>query len=278
MAKKKLTKKQKRQLARLVLACLAFILVISIPVGLIVFFTNNADGATFKTVDRVKHIKKEKKKEKDAKGYATIGWLRVQGTNIDAPIIKYDSMEGMEEVNKDDFLWNEYPVEKIQKRVNIQGHNILNLSAKPEVGLDYFTRFENLMSFVYIDFAKENQYIQYTVDGKNYLYQIFAVYFDEVYNLDLYNPDEYSDEEVEAFIQRSLDKSLYKYDVEVKKDEKVISLITCTRMYGNDKKQFLVVGKMIDSDSKTTNYKVEENSNYKEVKNLMKGVDENVEM
>ena len=278
MAKKKLTKKQKRQLARLVLACLAFILVISIPVGLIVFFTNNADGATFKTVDRVKHIKKEKKKEKDAKGYATIGWLRVQGTNIDAPIIKYDSMEGMEEVNKDDFLWNEYPVEKIQKRVNIQGHNILNLSAKPEVGLDYFTRFENLMSFVYIDFAKENQYIQYTVDGKNYLYQIFAVYFDEVYNLDLYNPDEYSDEEVEAFIQRSLDKSLYKYDVEVNKDETVISLITCTRMYGNDKKQFLVVGKMIDSDSKTTNYKVKENSNYKEVKNLMKGVDENVEM
>ena len=278
MAKKKLTKKQKRQLARLVLACLAFILVISIPVGLIVFFTNNADGATFKTVDRVKHINKEKKKEKDAKGYATIGWLRVQGTNIDAPIIKYDSMEGMEEVNKDDFLWNEYPVEKIQKRVNIQGHNILNLSAKPEVGLDYFTRFENLMSFVYIDFAKENQYIQYTVDGKNYLYQIFAVYFDEVYNLDLYNPNEYSDEEVEAFIQRSLDKSLYKYDVEVNKDEKVISLITCTRMYGNDKKQFLVVGKMIDSDSKTTNYEVKESSNYKEVKNLMKGVDENVEM
>lgn len=278
MAKKKLTKKQKRQLARLVLACLAFILVISIPVGLIVFFTNNADGSTFKTVDRVKHIKKEKKKEKDAKGYATIGWLRVQGTNIDAPIIKYDSMEGMEEVNKEDFLWNEYPVEKIQKRVNIQGHNILNLSTKPEVGLDYFTRFEDLMSFVYIDFAKENQYIQYTVDGKNYLYQIFAVYFDEVYNLDLYNPDEYSDEEVEAFIQRSLDKSLYKYDVEVNKNEKVISLITCTRMYGNDKKQFLVVGKMIDSDSKTTNYKVEENSNYKEIKNLMKGVDVNVEM
>lgn len=278
MAKKKLTKKQKRQLARLALACLAFILVISIPVGLIIFFTNNADGATFKTVDRVKHIKKEKKKEKDAKGYATIGWLRVQGTNIDAPIIKYDSMEGMEEVNKEDFLWNEYPEEKIQKRVNIQGHNILNLSAKPEVGLDYFTRFENLMSFVYIDFAKENQYIQYTVDGENYLYQIFAVYFDEVYNLDLYNPDEYSDEEVEEFIQRSLDKSLYKYDVEVNKNEKVISLITCTRMYGNDKKQFLVVGKMIDNDSKTTNYEVKENSNYKEVKKLMKGVDENVEM
>lgn len=278
MAKKKLTKKQKRQLARLALACLAFILVISIPVGLIIFFTNDVDGATFKTVDRVKHIKKEKKKEKDAKGYATIGWLRVQGTNIDAPIIKYDSMEGMEEVNKEDFLWNEYPEEKIQKRVNIQGHNILNLSAKPEVGLDYFTRFENLMSFVYIDFAKENQYIQYTVDGENYLYQIFAVYFDEVYNLDLYNPDEYSDEEVEEFIQRSLDKSLYKYDVEVNKNEKVISLITCTRMYGNDKKQFLVVGKMIDNDSKTTNYEVKENSNYKEVKKLMKGVDENVEM
>ena len=278
MAKKKLTKKQKRQLARLVLACLAFILIVSIPVGLIVFFTNDSSSSTFKTVDRVKNIKKEKKKEKDANGYATIGWLRVQGTKIDTPIIRYDSVESMDNVNKDDYLWNEYPEEKIQKRVNIQGHNVLNLSKNPEVGLDYFTRFEDLMSFVYLDFAKENQYIQYTVDGKNYLYQIFAVYFDEIYNLDLYNPDEYKDEEVADFIQRSLDKSLYKYDVEVNKDEKVISLITCTRMYGNDKKQFLVVGKMIDSDSKTTNYEVKESSNYKEVKNLMKGVDENVEM
>lgn len=278
MAKKKLTKKQKRQLARLVLACLAFILVVSIPVGLIVFFTNDDSSSTFKTVDRVKNIKKEKKKEKDANGYATIGWLRVQGTNIDTPIIRYDSVESMDKVNKDDYLWNEYPEEKIQKRVNIQGHNVLNLSTKPEVGLDYFTRFEDLMSFVYLDFAKENQYIQYTVDGKNYLYQIFAVYFDEIYNLDLYNPDEYKDEEVADFIQRSLDKSLYKYDVEVNKNEKVISLITCTRMYGNDKKQFLVVGKMIDNNSKTTNYGVKESSNYKEIKNLMKGVDENVEM
>ena len=278
MAKKKLTKKQKRQLARLVLACLAFILVVSIPVGLIVYFSNNATSSTFKTVDRVKNIKKEKKKEKNENGYTTIGWLRVQGTKIDTPIIKYDSVESMDKVNKDDYLWNEYPEEKIQKRVNIQGHNVLNLSTKPEVGLDYFTRFEDLMAFVYLDFAKENQYIQYTIDGKNYLYQIFAVYFDEIYNLDLYNPDEYKDEEVADFIQRSLDKSLYKYDVEVNKDEKVISLITCTRMYGNDKKQFLVVGKMIDSDSKTTNYEVKESSNYKEVKNLMKGVDENVEM
>lgn len=278
MAKKKLTKKQKRQLARLVLACLAFILVVSIPVGLIVFFSNNATSSTFKTVDRVKNIKKEKKKEKNENGYTTIGWLRVQGTKIDTPIIKYDSVESMDKVNKDDYLWNEYPEEKIQKRVNIQGHNVLNLSTKPEVGLDYFTRFEDLMAFVYLDFAKENQYIQYTIDGKNYLYQIFAVYFDEIYNLDLYNPDEYKDEEVADFIQRSLDKSLYKYDVEVKKDEKVISLITCTRMYGNDKKQFLVVGKMIDNNSKTTNYEVKESSNYKEVKNLMKGVDENVEM
>ena len=278
MAKKKLTKKQKRQLARLVLACLAFILVVSIPVGLIVYFSNNATSSTFKTVDRVKNIKKEKKKEKNENGYTTIGWLRVQGTKIDTPIIKYDSVESMDKVNKDDYLWNEYPEEKIQKRVNIQGHNVLNLSTKPEVGLDYFTRFEDLMAFVYLDFAKENQYIQYTIDGKNYLYQIFAVYFDEIYNLDLYNPDEYKDEEVADFIQRSLDKSLYKYDVEVNNDEKVISLITCTRMYGNDKKQFLVVGKMIDSDSKTTNYEVKESSNYKEVKNLMKGVDENVEM
>ena len=273
----KLTKKQKKRRVRLMIACIAILLVIFIPVGLVMIF-NNPTKNTFKTEDRVKDIAKEKKKEKDAKGYETFAWLRVQGTRIDTPIIKYDSIESMATITKDDFLWNEYHDEKIQKRVNIQGHNILNLSSKPEIGLEYFTRFEELMSFVYIDFAKENQYIQYTIDGKNYLYQIFAVYFDEIYNLDLYNPDEYKDEEVAKFIQRSLDKSLFKYNVEVKDDDKVISLITCTRMYGSDKKQFIVVGKMIDLDSKTPNYEVTETKNYKKIKELMKGVDENVEM
>ena len=33
------------------------------------------------------------------------------------------------------------------------------------------------------DFAKENQFIQLTMDGKNYLYQVFAVTF--LYNLDV---------------------------------------------------------------------------------------------
>ena len=43
----------------------------------------------------------------------------------------FDGFRTPENVDKEDFLWNEYHEEKIQKRVNIQGHNILNLSAKP---------------------------------------------------------------------------------------------------------------------------------------------------
>ncbi len=278
MAKKKLTKKQKRQLARLVLACIAFILVVSIPVGLIVFFTNNGTSSVYKTVDRVKNINKEKKKESDANGFGTIGWLRVQGTRIDTPIIKYDSLETIENVDKEDFLWNEQKEEKLQNRVNIQGHNVLNLSSKPEVGLEYFSKFEELMSFVYLDFAKENQFVQYTVGGENYLYQIFAVYFDEVYNLDLYNPNGYSDEEMTTFIDRSLEKSIFNYDVKVNDDDNVIALITCTRMYGSDKKQFVVVGKQIPTNTKTAKATVKESKNYKEIRNLMEGEKEDVEM
>ena len=137
---------------------------------------------------------------------------------------------------------------------------------------------EELMGFVYTDFAKENQYVQYTVDGENYLYQIFAVYFEEDYRLDLYRDEDYSEEEVKTFINRSLEKSIYKYDIEVKDTDKIITLITCTRMYGvDDKKQFVVVGKMVDNNTPTASYKVEETSHYEQIKKLMEGVDENVE-
>lgn len=274
MAKKK--KMQKKTLRITILG--GAVLLVICALGLIIpsLVENLVGEGNFKIEDRTKNILKEKKK--DEEGYETIAWLRVQGTRIDTPIIGYSNVEAINNIQKEDFLWNENDQEKLHNRVNIQGHNILNLSANPEVGLKYFTKFEELMGFVYTDFAKENQYVQYTVDGENYLYQIFAVYFEEDYRLDLYRNEDYSEEEVKTFINRSLEKSIYKYDIEVKDTDKIITLITCTRMYGvDDKKQFVVVGKMVDNNTPTASYKVEETSHYEQIKKLMEGVDENVE-
>ena len=46
----------------------------------------------YSVVSRVDKVKKEVKKEKNQKiDYRTIGWIRVQGTNIDLPILDFSS-------------------------------------------------------------------------------------------------------------------------------------------------------------------------------------------
>lgn len=275
MTKNKKKSKQKQR-TRLLTIIITVVVCLCIVLGTMLYIKLSSNGV-YKVEDRTKQIEKEKKK--DDEGITTIAWLRVQGTNIDTPIVNYEDIDAIDNITKADFLWNEYSEESLQRRVNIQGHNILNLSSKPEIGLDYFTKFEELMSFVYTDFAKENQYIQYTIDGENYLYKIFAVYLEEIYNLDLYKTAPYTDEEVSEFIQDSLEKSIYKYDVEVKDTDDIITLITCTRMYGSDdKKQFVVVAKMINSNESTKLYELEETENYQEIIDLMEGADEDVEV
>ena len=277
---KKLTKKQKERQKKLKLFIIAMsILVCCCIAGITALCINLLPNDYFKKVDRVTEI--EKNRKKDGEGYKTIGWLRVQGTNIDTPIVSYENIEALDNISIDNYLWNEEGTEKLYNRVNIQGHNILNLSANPESGKEYFTRFDDLMSFVYPEFVKENKYIQYTIDGKNYIYKIFAVYFEEKYNLDLYQKGNYDSTAMQKFIDLSQKSSLYDFELEVNKDDKIIALVTCSRVYGfNSRKQFVVVGRMLRDDEKIENYNVELTKNYDEIKKLMEGdkTDENNEI
>lgn len=224
----------------------------------------------YKVDSRVKNITEEKKKDKE--NYQTIGWLRVQGTNIDTPIIGYERDDIEIPVEKENYLWNEINKEKIYNKVNIMGHNILNLSANPQSGLDYFVRFDDLMSFVYTDFVEDNKYIQYTVDGQDYIYKIFAVYFDRQYNLNLYHEGDYSKKELKEFIKKVKEESIYDFSVDVNENDRVISLITCTRMFGAEsREELIVVGRMVHDNEKLSNYTVKENNNYKKIEAVMKG-------
>ena len=58
--------------------------------------------------------------------------------------------------------------------MNIFGHNIFNLGPSPKKSSNNFKRFEELMNFIYHDFAQENKYIQFTINGKDYVYKIFG--------------------------------------------------------------------------------------------------------
>ena len=272
--RKKLSKKHSQRIKTLVLAT-GLLICCCIVINLL-FTINILKKPIYKLDSRVKEVEKEKKKDKKDLGYETIAWLKVQGTNIDTPIIGYEAATALENVDKENYLWNGINEEKFFNQVAISGHNILNLSAKPLIGKEYFTRFDDLMAFAYDDFVEENKYIQYTVDGEDYIYKIFGVFFEKDYNLDLKHEGNYTDEEMKKYLEQIEELNIYDFDVEVDESDDIITLTTCTRIYGKlNKKQFVVVGRKLREKEKMYNYEVTPNENYKEIEEKLKGDESN---
>ena len=99
--KRKFGKKQNQRIKTLVLAiglliccCLVFVMLLAVTGG---------NKEIYKVDSRIKDIEKEQKAENE-QGIKTIGWLKVQGTTIDAPIISYDNVNALNNTTKEDFL------------------------------------------------------------------------------------------------------------------------------------------------------------------------------
>ena len=139
-----------------------------------------------------------------------------------------------------------------------------DVSSEPEIGNSEHIKFEQLMSFVYYDFAKENLYIQYSDGKEEALYKIYAVSFNDI----AYEYGQsYSKKKINKYISDAKDISIYDYDVEVDENDKLISLITCTRYFGRyGKTQFRVDARRIRENEKISKYSVEINSNYDIIK------------
>ena len=148
----------------------------------------------YKSKDRVKKIKNFNESKENIK---PLGWLRVQGTNIDFPIMYYYDVEDVGDPPYD-LGWSFDNNRKLANRTVILSHNMRNVSSKPLIGDKEHARFEQLMGYIYYDFVKENKYIQYTIDGKNYLFKIYGVSLQKEKDVDLENLDK---DELEDYIK-----------------------------------------------------------------------------
>lgn len=226
---------------------------------------------------RVDDIKKNRKT--DADDYRTIGWIQVQGTNIDVPVLRGVEGKFRYPVEVESYSWTISDDDSFHNKVNIYGHNLFNLGSSPKKGLENFTRFEDLMNFVYYDFAKENKYIQYTLGDKEYVYKIFAVSFISPVDVDMFPTGEYSDEEMEYHLGLIKNTNIYDYDIDVNEDDDLISVATCTRFFSSTSHTNIVVsGKLIGDKERINDYSVEKNKNYKKVEKILKGDDDNEEV
>lgn len=221
----------------------------------------------YKSEERTENIKNYKVTDADAEVAA---WLRVQGTNIDYPVIDNNYRVGVDRIEPD-FTWTQGTISPLPNKLFILGHNIKNVSSNPLITAKDHTRFEQLLSFVYYDFIKENKYIQYTIDGTDYLYKIFSVAFVDDSTLD-YESTNYSKEEMKKYINQSKKDSFFDFDIDVNENDKIISLITCTRFFGSTRKyDFKIDARMVRKKERATNYSVEKNKNYSKIEKIMRG-------
>jgi hypothetical protein len=209
----------------------------------------------------------------------TVGWIKVQGTSIDIPIAFNHEDTDKYPVENDGYAWDNNLDSEFHNHMQIYGHNIFNLSSKPDVKSEDGKSFEDLMSFVYYDQAKDNKYIQLTLNGQEYIYKIFAVAFVPSAET-LYYPfnDDYTKEDMKDYLNQINKHNMYDYDLDVNEDDQIITLVTCTRFFGNDDShEFRVVGRLVRDGEKLNNYSVKKNKNYKEVEKILKGDENNEE-
>ena len=260
---------KKKKKIKLLLLVLVFIGIVS----LIIIFKDNIKNVfipIYRVEDRTKEVEKFSKKytKEDVQG-----WIKVQGTNIDYPIINnYQDMD--EEYSRSfDYAWTNGIVSKDDNYIPIFGHNIRNVSNKPIISDESMIRFEQLMAFIYYDFAKDNKYIQLTYKGENYLYRIYSFRLYRSVN-SLNQPIKLDTKEKKDYIKDAINNSYFGYKTKVDESDKLISLITCTRFYGNSLYSFKIDAKLVKNKKVGYNYITKKKRKYEGIEKVLEG-DEN---
>ena len=266
--KKKLSEQLKRRNVLLIVV----LVVLMILLGTLMIFKMVHHDDYYKIESRENNIRSSK--AHDSADYETIGWVRVQGTNIDYPLYGV-IQDGYEYPVTDSFLWSLNMDSKFHDMMLVYGHNVMNLGPNPIRHSDSFIRMEELMNFVYYDFAQKNQYIQLSMNGKDYVYKVFAVNFMKVVDLDEYPEGDWSAKDKKEYIERLLNESIYDYDVSLTDDEDVISVVTCSRFFADGTNyDFIVSGRLVRDNEKIEQYSVYRNKNYDIINEIMKGAEE----
>ena len=276
MKKKKNVKIHRKKLSyKYLLFAFLFVLILFLIFLLIknIFMLNQV---VFKPISHDAEIAKMKEKYNNS-DYDVIGWLDVAGTNLNMPILRAIHESGDYPVTMKRFAWSLSDSEKYYNFMALFGHNIMNLGI-PKKSDSSFYRFEELMAYVYEDFAKEHEYFQYTMNGKTYSYKIFSVSLPDA--IDVYDYPKYgaSKSEMKKLIKKFQDESIYKYNVNVDENDDILALTTCTRLFADDRYyDMVVVGKKVKNGERMIEYSLKKTKNYKRLDNILKGDDNNEE-
>lgn len=255
-----------------VLLLLGLLIIIVAIVLVFVYYKGNYKISDFVALEETDKIEDAKKY-----GDTVVGWLRVEGTNIDLPLIMVD--DDTDVLNDEyQFAWTNSIPDGTGNRPAYISHNVRNVSSNPIVGDNTMNYFEQLMSFIYPDFIKDNQFIEFTnSEGDTSLYRVYAVaLLNDDQNASF--SDTYTSSEQKRYIKKAKRESMYDIDVDVNEDDLMLTLFTCTRFYGADTSySFRVDARKLRDGEDKVYAKVKTNENYEKIKERMEEKNENSE-
>ena len=182
-----------------------------------------------------------------------IGWLEIEGTNINYPVCQTNNNEYYlthtynKEENKNGSLFLD-----MNNAINENERNLIIYGHRNKYGL----MFEDLIKYQYEEFWKNHATIRFTTEMNDEQYMIFAVVKTKVYYQNENGVFKYynfakinNEDEYYKYIDEMKKLSLYKTNVEPEKKEPLLTLSTCE--YSQKNGRFVVVAKKITSNSES---------------------------
>lgn len=174
-----------------------------------------------------------------------VGWLEIEGTNINYPILQAEDNEYYLERNylKEEaragsiYLDYRNNIEEFSRNNIIYGHRMKDGSM-----------FGQLKKFLDEDFFKNYSKILYDTLYESYELEVFAVYKTTT-DFDYIQTDFTSDEEYGQFLNLLKDKSVYKSSSPVGIEDTIITLSTCDYGVDRDEGRLVVHAKLISKES-----------------------------
>lgn len=170
----------------------------------------------------------------------TVGWIKVNNTNINFPIVQYNNNSFYlkhnfkNEYNSAGWIFADYRnnFEILDKNTIIYGHNRRNN-----------TMFSNLKSLLNPSWFNNeaNNYFTFITKDSTYTAQIFSVYKINENILNLPNSFETENQFYET-INDYKQKSIYNFDLDVSYEDNIITLCTCDN---NNKYRIVVHAKLV---------------------------------
>lgn len=165
-------------------------------------------------------------------------WIKVDGTNIDFPVVqgKDNDFYLKHDFNKDKSFSGSIFVDyknniNEDKNLIIYGHNMRN-----------DTMFAQMKQFKNENFFDANKYVTLYRHGVKKQYEIFSIYLTNAKDLKL-TPKFSNNEEFYTYEKDQAEKSLFKRDIDLNTEDRIITLVTCG--YEFDDARIVVVAKEV---------------------------------